>query len=499
MPRHGNATLPYISETSDAPLFGWRGVPLAALLALILCWPMLVTGQIFVFQDTPSYLRGGEVIWGVVSDRLTDVLATPTPSTHRGGGEDGTRSALTVNDRGQPVTGRSFTYSTAAYLAHTVGGPLAIAWAQGFVTVFMAFALVGRGTLARPGLMTAGFLVVALLTTWPWYTVYLIPDGLAAVVVMFGMVLAGRLEALSRAQIGVATALAAIAVSTHYGYMPLVLSVVMVALGCRLAASSLRPAMVMVALVPVLAAPLANLGASGAVLEEASVAPRRLPILLARSIQDGPARWYLLDACPEADLTFCEAFGEKVPESIGAFLWAEDGVGALTPEQMNGIRAEEATILTRAFLAYPVEQTASLLGNWGQQIIRIGTRDISAAGKLGSDWQWNKAGPDTSGARMLRLADVPVAVAAWTGGVVILVLTLGGWLDRRQAGMVVALAAGLLANAAIFGGLSAPVERYQSRLAWLMPILAVVLLCDLAGRWRDNAGQTEAGRTKVCK
>jgi hypothetical protein len=29
----------------------------------------------------------------------------------------------------------------------------------------------------------------------------------------------------------------------------------------------------------------------------------------------------------------------------------------------------------------------------------------------------------------------------------------------------------LLVNAAVYGGLSAPVDRYQSRLAWLVPAL----------------------------
>lgn len=472
---------------SDAPLFGWRGVPVAALLALILCWPTLVTGQVFTFTDTSAYLRGGAAIWDVLISIVRDIVtSTPDPDASAGGGVP---TSLTVNARGQPVTGRSFTYSTAAYLAHRAGGPFAIAWAQGFVAVLMALAMIGREALARPAGLLAGFAILAVATALPWYTVFLIPDLMAAVVVMYGLILVGRLEALTGRQFAGATALAAIAASTHYGYMPLVAGVVAVALAWLLAAGRLRPLVAAVALVPILAAPLANLAASGAVLEEPSMTPRRLPILLARSIQDGPAQWYLQEACPEADLAFCAAFGENVPTHIGEFLWDEGGIGSLSPEQMNAIRAEEATILVRAFRHYPLAQSASLLRNWGLQIVRIGTRGIVPASGPDENWRFDKAPPDTLGPRLLRLADGPVAAASWAGAAILLALLLTGRLDRRQAGMVVLLAAGLLGNAAIFGGLSAPVERYQSRIAWLMPFLAILLLCEVAAR-RDRLPDT---------
>ncbi|EAQ01565.1 hypothetical protein OB2597_03973 [Pseudooceanicola batsensis HTCC2597] len=474
---------------TDAPLFGWRGLALAAVLSLVLCWPMLLTGQLFVFPDTSSYVRGGAVIWEVLRDIVGEVFADAPASPGEGEGEGGgnTPTGLTVNDRGSPVVGRSFTYSAAAYLAQAAGGPLAIAWLQGVVILLMVFALIGREALARPVLLAAGFAVLALLTAWPWYTVYLMPDGFAAVVVIYAMLVAGRFQALGWRQIAVATGLAAFAVSTHYGYMPLSVVAIGAALCWRLLAGGLRATTVAVALVPVLAAPLANLGASAAVLEEASVTPRRLPILLARSIQDGPAQWYLEDVCPEADLTFCRAFGKDVPTDIRAFLWDEGGVSSLTPEQMNGIRAEEAEILMRAFLAYPVEQTASLLGNLARQTVMVGTGNIAVTDGMTEGWAWTQAEPETLGRFLLRQADPVVSASVLIGAALLLVVLLSGRLDRSQRGMIVALAAGYLGNAAIFGGLSAPVDRYQARIAWLVPLLALVLFCTLAGARRRGA------------
>src|SRR5699024_7176596 len=131
-----------------------------------------------------------------------------------------------------------------------------------------------------------------------------------------------------------------------------------IALLWRLIARRLTLAVVVAGVLPVLFSPLANLSASSVALDTPSVAPLRLPILLARSIQDGPARWYLQEACPEAPLAFCEAFGDNVPTNIPQFLWDENGIDSLSPELMNRIRAEEFHILALAFRAYPVEQTA---------------------------------------------------------------------------------------------------------------------------------------------
>ncbi len=36
---------------------------------LALCWPMFLTGGVYVFPDTISYLRGGEVIWSLLADQ----------------------------------------------------------------------------------------------------------------------------------------------------------------------------------------------------------------------------------------------------------------------------------------------------------------------------------------------------------------------------------------------------------------------------------------------
>jgi uncharacterized membrane protein YfcA len=57
----------------------------------------------------------------------------------------------------------------------------------------------------------------------------------------------------------------------------------------------------------------------------------------------------------------------------------------------------------------------------------------------------------------------------------LLALLLRRRLGRPELEALAILTAGLLANAAIFGGLSAPADRYQARLVWLLPLLLALV------------------------
>jgi hypothetical protein len=46
-----------------------------------------------------------------------------------------------------------------------------------------------------------------------------------------------------------------------------------------------------------------------------------------------------------------------------------------------------------------------------------------------------------------------------------------GYLSAPERDLALLVLVGLIVNALIFGGLSAPVDRYQSRIVWLIPAL----------------------------
>ena len=459
---------------TDRFLFSRTGLVCVAVIAFVASWPMWVFQTQFVFADTQSYITGGRAIWLTIWDLVPDLSAAPATSD---GGQPAVHSGnLTTNETGGSTVGRSFLYSMLVYAGYGLFGLWSLPIVQGGVAALFALAFVDRHMLARPGVLIAGGIYVVFLTTLPWFVAFQMPDLYAAVPVLFAALLYARLDAFSPWQRALFVSLAALSVSFHYGYPPLMLGAAAIVLLVRLLEKRLKVWVLVAALVPVAFAPLVNLGASSVVLDTTSATPQRLPIVLARSLADGPAFWYLSEACPEAGHAMCEAFGDNIPRGIGELLWDDDGVNSLTATQVARIRAEEMTVLWEAYKAYPVAQTRSLLGNAVKQAVIFGTDNIEAGQFDEATSRMGFLAPGSAPIAALRTFDGLVMWATWAGIVVCFAVALSGRVRREHAALLWISLAGLLINAAIFGGLSAPVERYQSRVIWILPMLAAMLL-----------------------
>lgn len=474
-----------VAEPGGAPLLGAAGAGLALAFALVLCWPIWLTGADYAFADTASYLRAGEEIWRILGGLL--------PGGGGGAVVEGGEVVLT-DTRGNASTGRSVTYAAAAFALWTWVGPWAVPVLQGWLCTMTAFSLVAPEALARPGLLAIGGLWLAFLTPLPFYAVFLMPDLLAAVPILFGACLVWRWDALGPGQKGGMTAITALAATSHYGTMPLAFGCVAVALGLRSLSGLGMPASAVAAAILVSAAgPAVNLAATAAVpvsaSEGPSTAPLRLPILLARSLEDGPARWYLEDACPDAAPATCAILGGDIPANVGAFLWSSDGIRNASHDEMAAIRSEEAGILARAFLAYPVEQTASLLGNAARQTVLVGVSDVVATDGLDARFVRRGGPPAEAGRALVRAFDAIVPWSLWLGVAASAALLATTAPSRAASLALLATVAGLAGNALIFGGLSAPVERYQSRVIWVLPFAALAVA---AASPRRRAGRLRA-------
>jgi hypothetical protein len=317
-------------------------------------------------------------------------------------------------------------------------------------------------------------LVCGTLTSLPWFASYLMPDLLAAAVLLYAAMLVRSFDVLSIPQRTVLGLLAAFAIGSHYGHIPLAVACIGAALAFRLLQRRLGFSVLVAAVAPIAAVVAANAALGMLFFDEPSAAPRRLPVLLARSIEDGPARWHLEDHCASARYTICEVFTE-IPSSMDAVMWSEGGLHRVaTAEQMNRIREEEFLILGRAFLAYPLQQTWSLIGNTVKQFVSLGTRDFLSAEIERLSGVVNVSFNRQRLRGLLNAFDLMHGAAVAFAFVVIAIFA---WGDRLRSGprereVLAVVLFGLLANAAIFGGLSAPTDRYQSRVIWLVPVLA---------------------------
>ena len=470
---------------------GARGAPLnvaaavAATLALAvaLLWPAMLNGGPLIFFDTMHYLQQGASAVDLVLGKIA-ALASPAVESTAGADIGGSHE---VEREGSFV--RSIIYPAFIYIGSLSPlGFTGFALLQSILVVALIGVIAGREAAARPAAAAAAAAVCVTMTALPWTVSFLMPDILAAVAILCAMIVAARLDRIGLIGKLFVFGAATLAALSHYGHPPLYIAASTAALLALLAQRRLSFLAVALTVGPLVATAVASLGVAEAVFDEPSLAPRRLPLLLARSIEDGPALWHLQAHCDDYNYAVCEIWGHEIPNDLGSILWSRDGLmKKATDEQMDRIRDEEFLILGRSLMEFPFEQTWSFAGNAVRQTIMIGLADMS----------WGRVTEDADG-RFVREASGSRNASGLSGvGLAQKAVVLGSvgliafWFfkdglrvgDRERALLFVAIV-GLLANAAIFGGLSAPVDRYQARVIWIVPLLAALFWLS---RWRRSA------------
>ena len=458
-------------QNVSAPMLSVRGVAFAVLFAVILSWPMLLVTAPLGYFDTLAYLETGKS----VVDLVLDAVTIQAPGSETGAGAGPGASAPDAPTSARQL--RSFAYSAFLYVGSLGPGGLVLATlAQTTATLLVLFAFF----TARPSVATAvaGAGVLAAVTTLPWFASYAMPDILAAALILFYALLVNGIGHIGTGWRITLVAIAAFAVVSHYGHIPLafglmISAVILCALRRRLSAS-----VVVLAALPVFLAVGLNLTASAVALDAPSMTPKRLPILLARSIDDGPAAWHLREACPGIGYAICGIFPDGVPEDMPSFLWSDKGIARATSAELDAIRNEESRILLNTFLSYPAEQLVSFFRNTGLQLVSIGTDQVNPLVKLNESGQLASSEEMRSDYPYLgRFDDITfwgTFVAIGIGGLV----WLAGFLPRGAGWVLGVCVIGLFGNALIFGGLSAPADRYQSRVIWVLPALFLVFFLN---------------------
>lgn len=430
----------------------------AAILAgaLLLVWPAFLNGYPLVFSDTGAFLHqtlGPLVIWD-----------------------------------------KPHVYGPLLHLFHwrlTLWGPLL---AQGLMLSWLLWlaqrAL--RGAASAP-FHLAVTLGTALLTTAPFTVALLMPDVFAPAVLLALLLLGFSRAALSRAETAALTLLAALGIAAHLSHLPLAAAVAALALLLtRRVRPTLRVALPIAGAVAILLA--TNLTLHG----RATLSPHGATFLLARLQADGPAAQVIRDRCPEAGWHLC-AFADRLPMDSDDFLWrpdspvnrAPDG----TPRFLGGalLSAEAGVIVRETLLAHPFEVARAMLANTLRQMVTAGAGDtlvndhLAAAlrpriaeGFPAREFAAFNASMQARG----QLAEAAAPFLLPHGPVLLLgaALALLAWRDAvrrrdlRRLGFVLGVLVGVTANAFATGALSKPHQRYEARILWLMPVVAMIAL-----------------------
>lgn len=484
------ASYPYLSPgaphggrraiTADRGLLQW-----ALLAAALLLWPLLLFGEPAYFSDSASYYKGGRTAVAITLDRLQALIET-APDAQGSGAAAEAAAAL-----GAAKGSRSVLYSLAAYLLSWPGVTMTLLAAAQALATGWVIAVAARLAGVRSWAGFAGVAaVVAFATPAAIFACYIVPDIFAGLLIASAVMLAVGFERLSLALRVSFAAIAAFAVTSHASHPPIAAGLLIL---CGAWVAWLRlPGTETARRTAWLAAPLV-LGALTTVVTgfvgfgALSLAPKRFPLTLARSIEDGPARWYLAEHCGERRYAVCEVFGPKMPDTVPEFLWDDGLTGRATPEQMDRIRDEEGEIVAAAAREYPLAQAGIVAENVGAQITQIGLDEVSFDQELVIDERGALQAVETGANRRAALelvewlsAATALAAALWLAWSVRRMRAC----DRAAAALLVA---GLLGNAAVCAIFSGVADRYQARVVWLLPLFALVMIIGAAERARRPA------------
>lgn len=458
----------------DAPLV------LTTLAGLVFLWPLIVYGRPAYFSDSASYFKGGRAAVSFFLEWISEfqnVASTPLLDRPTGISDAASRGAELVTGRAKVHGTRSITYSILAFIFSAPRGQMwLLAAVQALLTAFLvAITLFAYGKSDR--LPVWKIAILAAATPVALVTCLIIPDIFAGLLILAITLLTAAYERLSTGvRLGL-MAIAAGAITFHMSHVPIALGVTVVALG-SMAFPRSRSGARSIAHWSAVAAPLLagtallvslNLGAFGT----PSLTGKRFPLTLARSVADGPAKWYLEQNCAQLDYAICELYPRQVPGDLNEFLWGKNGIKArATPDQLERIRREESEVVLAAARSYPLEELSIITGNFARQLVLF--EPIGFDTRLMLDGNQNAVTVATTyNPAWIRSVEKLSAVVL----VVSLLVLMQAWRTKPELRRLIGLILwGVALNAAVCVYFSGITGRYQARVIWLIPLIALAVV-----------------------
>lgn len=182
------------------------------------------------------------------------------------------------------------------------------------------------------------------------------------------------------------------------------------------------------------------------------------------------------------------------------YLWAADSPRpALDKSDTVGLRAEEGAFARRVLYEDPMGALRVAARSWRDQLVQARAADgmtaysaqTSVFKQIHKHFPYGSVAFDESRQErgdLQSLAIVPDRLLA------LLVMLLTPFIvrsaikqcDQRMTALVLTVLGAIVANAAVCGILSGPVDRYQSRVLWLLPLLGLIAITKyIMPKWYD--------------
>lgn len=464
------------TQKSKAVVRAWS-IAAVLLAALTLAWPAFYNGFPILYPDSMTYLDDGRLV----------------------------ARALFLHRFSAYYGMRSFIYSLGILPFHWNVSAWPVVALQAILAAWVLWLTVRSIGPVRPQRMAPGYLTLVVLlsifTSLSWYASLVLPDILGPMLYLSIYLLVFAGNTLARAERWALYVLSWWAIASHAthlmlaaGLCALLATLALFARGNRRKRlQSIGP----VALVVLIAA-LAQLALNGYLYGRPSLNGERPPFLAARIVSDGPGRWYLERHCGEVKWVLCDHL-DRLSSDPDNFLWGDDGLWQnLSESEGKRLMQEEMPFVLATVRAYPREQLARSAANFWDQLRVFGLFDLGP-----SSWMLDQFQPVMPAARTSYLASrqardaLPLeefsSLQFWV--VIVSLLIIAAFLPylwRRRSSPLPGLAgvifAAVIANALATGTLSMVEDRFQSRVVWLIPFLAGVLILDWLNRPRTLPG-----------
>lgn len=490
-------TSPRVGAVGDTPRVaaarGLAQVVVAALLLMLLCF---AAGRPQPFSDTRAYYALGQ-----------EFALSAAPGDHREASAHALRGRALPPVQAREQTRLAYTvaasrspyWSVLFYLAATLGTTWLVVGLQALAAAAVLW--IALGALAAERAFLPILAALALASSLPVEVMFLMPDLFAGLAIVSALALAAPRAQIARWEKGALWLCAAAGALFHASHLMTLtaLGLATLAAGWRRPAERRAGAAILAAAAMGLAGALAYPAGVKALRHEPIYAP---PFLSARLIADGPGRALLREDCranPDA-WGWCPYAGKPLAD-VNVILWERSPASATFQAADYGRRVriigEQGRFAAAVIRRFPGEVAANTARNVGQLFLMSGTEETLAdRSRLYRDPAFATLADITPGARACAASGscasrVPIAVI---DGLIetLLLASLGviAWRLARDRGgegwwrPALFVFAALTVNAAVCGAISGAAQRYQSRVLWIVPLLAGAMLAQRP--WRGD-------------
>ena len=470
-------------------------IPVSLIVMLIAIW----NGFPLLYEDAAGYIgRPARVLGSMLGQTSPDWIEAQTGNAER------TRAASSAFDAEPDIwmAGRSAYWGSAAYLTTILAGPFGVvimnALLSAVTLVITWFGVLGRASAV--GLWTVAAILTAV-TPLGLFVGLISPDILSGLFVLALAGLAVSWSTLSRLDRGLLLAITSFAALSHDSLIPLGMLLIIPCVAVFLYRIELPIRRRIFAstsfAMPVLAG-LIGMGVFSAVaVKNTGETPLRLPFVTAHIASTEFGARAIAEECRTQSFEICR-HADKLPLPWTNVLFARDaerGVfGVSTIEQKQRLGKEQTSLLIAAVKRYPLEAAGHFTSDVFKQLASFDLNDIAQQQKADTFRQMFT--PSLYGAwsesRLAKDQSLIFAIDEMTGWLVIaslVAIAVVLWRRRKDGteryAKTLAFAAivliGVVANAVVSGILASPWGRFEARLIWIVPFVAIAVSAMLNG------------------